>query len=52
MIGYRIHRWTARVSSSASGLMALRGKGLGLDASDPAAFGVLPWVYISMGASF
>jgi hypothetical protein len=34
------------------GLMAMAGKGLGLSTTDPTAFGVLPWGYISMGASF
>jgi hypothetical protein len=52
MIGYRIHPVDHAGFQFRVGLMALAGKGLGLDTTDPAAFGVLPWGYISMGASF
>ena len=52
MIGYRIHPVDRAGFNFRIGLMALAGKGLGLDTADPAAFGVLPWGYISMGASF
>ena len=52
MIGYRIHPVDRAGFQFRVGLMALAGKGLGLDTKDPAAFGVLPWGYISMGASF
>jgi len=52
MVGYRIHPVDRAGFNFRIGLMALAGKGLGLDTSDPAAFGVLPWGYISMGASF
>ncbi len=34
------------------GLCALVGKGLGFDAQDPSALGVVPWLYMSMGAAF
>ena len=30
----------------------LVGKGLGLSATDPEKIGVLPWLYLSLGASF
>jgi hypothetical protein len=52
MIGYRIHPVDRAGFQFRIGLMALAGKGLGLDTTDPSAFGVLPWGYISMGASF
>ena len=52
MIGYRIHPVDHAGFQFRVGLMALAGKGLGLDTTDPTAFGVLPWGYISMGASF
>ena len=52
MIGYRIHPVDHAGFQFRVGLMALAGKGLGLDTTDPSAFGVLPWGYISMGASF
>jgi hypothetical protein len=52
MIGYRIHPVDRAGFNFRIGVMALAGKGLGLDTADPAAFGVLPWGYISMGASF
>jgi hypothetical protein len=52
MVGYRIHPVDRAGFHFRIGLMALAGKGLGLDTSDPAAFGVLPWGYISMGAAF
>ncbi len=34
------------------GLSALAGKGLGLDANDPEKIGVVPWPYMSLGATF
>ena len=34
------------------GASPLFGKGLGLNANDPSAFGVLPWGYISLGWTF
>jgi hypothetical protein len=52
MIGYRIHPVDGAGFQFRVGLMALAGKGLGLDTSDPTAFGFLPWGYISFGASF
>jgi hypothetical protein len=52
MIGYRIHPVDRAGFNFRVGAMALAGKGLGFDSADPTAFGVLPWFYISMGASF
>ena len=52
MVGYRIHPVDHAGFNFRIGLMALAGKGLGLDNADPSAFGFLPWGYISMGASF
>jgi len=52
MIGYRIHPLDRAGFQFRVGLMALAGKGLGLSTRDPGAFGVLPWGYLSMGASF
>jgi hypothetical protein len=52
MIGYRIHPVDRAGFHFRIGLMALAGNGLGLDTSDPNAFGILPWGYISFGASF
>ncbi|GEJ56885.1 hypothetical protein [Anaeromyxobacter diazotrophicus] len=34
------------------GVSALAGKGLGFDAKDPEKAGVVPWPYLSLGASF
>lgn len=34
------------------GLSALAGRGLGFDAKDPEKVGVVPWPYLSLGASF
>jgi hypothetical protein len=34
------------------GVSALAGKGLGFDAKDPEKIGVVPWPYLSLGASF
>jgi len=52
MVGYRIHPVNHPGFQFRVGLMALAGKGLGLSTTDPGAFGVLPWGYLSMGASF
>jgi hypothetical protein len=52
MVGYRIHPLDRAGFQFRVGLMALAGKGLGLSTRDPGAFGVLPWGYLSMGASF
>ena len=34
------------------GLSALIGKGLGFNPFDPSAIGVVPWPYLSLGATF
>ena len=34
------------------GLSALAGKGLGFDVTDPEKVGVIPWPYMSLGATF
>jgi hypothetical protein len=52
MVGYRYHPAGRAGFNFRVGLMALLGRGLSLSAADPGAFGMLPWGYISMGASF
>jgi hypothetical protein len=52
MVGYRYHPAGRAGFNFRVGLMALLGRGLSLSAADPTAFGMLPWGYISMGASF
>jgi len=53
MVGYRIHPLDGAGFNFRVGAMALMGKGVSLSAAnDPAAFGVIPWFYLSLGASF
>jgi hypothetical protein len=52
MLGYRIHPVDRAGFHFRVGLMALAGNGLGFSTTDPNKFGVLPWFYISFGASF
>jgi hypothetical protein len=52
MVGYRLHPVDGAGFMFRVGLMALAGNGLALSAADPTKFGVLPWGYISFGASF
>lgn len=53
MIGYRLHPVDGAGFNFRVGAMAFFGKGLGFsDSRDPDAFGVLPWFYLSLGASF
>ena len=52
MAGYRLHPVDHPGFMFRAGLMALAGEGLSLSASNPGKFGVLPWGYISLGASF
>lgn len=52
MVGYRIHPVGGPGFQFRVGAMALIGKGLSLSTPDPETIGVLPWFYISMGASF
>jgi hypothetical protein len=53
MVGYRIHPLEGAGFNFRVGAMAIGGSGLSLSApTDPTAFGVIPWLYLSMGASF
>ena len=53
MVGYRIHPVEGAGFNFRVGAMAIAGKGLSLSTpQDPSAFGVIPWLYLSMGASF
>jgi hypothetical protein len=52
MVGYRIHPIDHAGFNFRVGAMAIAGKGLSFSTSDPAAFGMIPWIYLSMGASF
>ena len=53
LVGYRIHPVDGAGFQFRIGLMALVGRGLSLSAeADPTDIGVLPWGYLSLGASF
>jgi hypothetical protein len=52
IVGYRIHPINHAGFNFRVGAMALIGKGLSLSTGDPEAIGVLPWLYVSLGASF
>ena len=52
MIGYRLHPVDGAGFQFRVGAMAFAGKGLGFSATDPDKFGILPWFYLSLGASF
>ncbi len=52
MVGYRFHPVDGPGFQFRVGLMALAGNGLGLSNRDATEIGVLPWGYMSMGASF
>jgi hypothetical protein len=53
MVGYRIHPLDNAGFNFRVGAMAMMGKGVGLSSTtDPTAFGVMPWFYLSLGASF
>jgi hypothetical protein len=52
MVGYRIHPVEGAGFNFRIGAMALMGKGVSLSSTDPSAFGVIPWFYLSLGASF
>jgi hypothetical protein len=52
LVGYRLHPVGGPGFQFRVGGMAMMGKGLSLSASDPTAFGVLPWLYLSAGAGF
>ncbi len=52
MVGYRMHPVDGAGFNFRVGAMAFFGNGLGFSDTDPNAFGVLPWMYLSLGASF
>jgi hypothetical protein len=52
MVGYRLHPVDHAGFQFRIGAMALAAKGLGFSSTNPDSFGVLPWAYMSMGASF
>jgi hypothetical protein len=52
LVGYRLHPVGRAGFQFRVGGMAMMSKGLSLSASDPAALGVLPWLYLSAGAGF
>lgn len=53
MVGYRIHPLEGAGFNFRIGAMALMGNGVSLSAAnDPTAFGMIPWFYLSLGASF
>jgi hypothetical protein len=52
MVGYRLHPVDHAGFQFRVGVMALMGEAFGLSAADPTRFGVIPWPYISFGASF
>jgi hypothetical protein len=52
MVGYRLHPVDHAGFQLRVGLMALVGQGLALSNADPKSVGVLPWGYLSLGASF
>jgi hypothetical protein len=52
MVGYRLQPTGNAGFQFRVGAMALVGKGLGFSATNPDQIGVLPWLYLSLGASF
>jgi len=52
IVGYRLHPVQHAGFNFRVGAMALIGKGLALSSGNPDNIGVLPWLYISLGASF
>jgi hypothetical protein len=52
MVGYRIHPLDGGGFNFRVGAMTLMGTGVSLSAGDPSKFGVIPWFYLSLGASF
>ena len=53
MVGYRLHPVDGAGFQFRVGVMALVGKGLSFSTDyDPESIGVLPWFYLSSGASF
>jgi hypothetical protein len=52
LVGYRSHPDLGGGFMFRVGAMAFFGPGLGFSVEDPGAFGVLPYLYLSLGASF
>jgi hypothetical protein len=52
MVGFRLHPVDHAGFNFRVGAMALGGQGLALSNADPTKFGVIPWGYLSLGASF
>lgn len=52
MVGYRLHPVDRAGFQFRVGVMALAAKGLSITDPNPTKFGVLPWFYMSGGASF
>lgn len=52
MVGYRLHPVDHAGFQFRVGAMAVVGQGLALSNPNPSSLGVLPWGYLSLGASF
>lgn len=52
MVGYRLHPVDKAGFQFRVGIMAMVGKGLSFTNPDPNSMGVIPWFYLSGGASF
>lgn len=52
MVGYRLHPVDHAGFQLRVGAMAIAGEGLGLSNPNANSFGVIPWAYLSLGASF
>jgi hypothetical protein len=52
LVGYRIHPVGKAGFHFRVGAMALIGKGLSFSSGNPDSIGVLPWLYVSLGAAF
>jgi hypothetical protein len=52
MVGYRLHPVDNPGFQFRIGVMGIFGPGLSLSSNNPGAVGVIPWPYISFGASF
>lgn len=52
LVGYRLHPVDGAGFQFRIGMQVFGGKGLGFDVEDPTKFGILPWPYLSLGASF
>lgn len=52
LVGYRLHPTGGAGFQFRVGAMAMMGEGLSLSSDNPGGFGVLPWLYLSLGAGF